>query len=629
MADKYSLENILGQELIDLERSTGQDPETGQHIGEDKSYVSKYTNRLFGAPFQFLDSVDRRFPTVNEHVGNEYLRNMLLKGPILHIKPGLPKYTGGTDGNSIFNGIKEIYFNSSTEGGSSFTESVLQTLAKSTIFGTGSRLQKRMFGFREQFYQYMSHVNYMCRSMAIFLQLTSTDNSFPNGCFTETGGSLSPFETMKWENYRMLDGATPLSPWDQLTAMGGATVLGATLASGVDIAQELAGSAYDVVMSLLNGGEVDASTAAEAYTEVLTSGANVEELISSASGFTSGGQANAGTGAGRSDVLADGVTTTDDSDSSLAEQIADNYSNAIDTSLTDVMVDKITSVMFMVEPIAFEESLTNSTSESEIEGSISSISDGIGQEIAFITGSDADIGLVEGVSGLLGNTLSTAANFLTGLVQPIAGGFTTNLIHGALNSIKGQKMIYPKIYQKSESSMDYQFVIKLNTPYGDTYNYYMNIIVPLMHLIALAAPRMVTANTTTSPYLVQAFIPGMCTCQLGIISNMVINKNKSLHAVNVNGFPLEIEVNITIEELYDSLSISPANDPASFLFNETLNDYMANLAGLQPSVDTYNQQRRSMFQSLENFFTSGEYANDLANSLLTGIEDFINPMSDL
>ena len=617
--EKYALTNILGQELIDLERTTGQDPETGQSLDTNTSYITKYTNRIFGAPYQFLDSVDRRFPSVNRHLGNEYLRNMILKGPILHIKPGVPKYTGGTDGTSIFNGIKEIYFNSSTDDGMTFTESLLSTLAKTTIFGKGSKLQKRMFGFREQFNQYMSYANYMCRSMAIFLQLTSGDNSFPPGCFTQTGGKLQPFESMKWENYRMLDGATPLSAFDQLKKMGGATVLGATLASGIDVAQHLAGSAYDVVMAVLNGEEVSPETAAEAYSEVLMSGASVEDIINNASG----------TAATSTAVIADGVNTLANDDNTLGDDIAENYSTAIDTSLTEVMCDKITSVMFMVEPVAYEESIQNSTANSAIEDTLGGISDAIGQEIAFITGSNADVGVVGGVTNLLGNTLSSAAEFLTGLVEPVAGGFTTNLIHGALQSIKGQKMIYPKIFQKSESSMNYQFTIRLVSPYGDTYNYYMNIIVPLMHLIALAGPRMVTANTVSSPFLVQAFIPGMCTCQMGIISRLEITKNKSLHAVNVNGFPLEVEINITIEELYNALSISPGNDPASFLFNETLNDYMANLAGLQPSVDTYTQQRQVMLSGLENFFTSGEMINDFADSLLTGLENFINPMTDL
>lgn len=613
----YALENILAQELIQLEGIHGQDPETGQNVNTNTTYINSYTNRIFGAPYQFLDSVDRRFPSVNQHVGNEYLRNIILHSPILHIKPGLPKYTGGTDGNSLFNGIKSIYLNT-TSGNLSFTESLLSTLASSTLFAKGSKLQKRMFGFRETYYQYMSHVNYMCRSMAIFLELTDSSNDFPNGCFTKTNGSLQEFQTMKWENYRMLDGSNVLDPWEQLKDMGGATILGATLASGVDIAQAVGGSVYDIVMSVLQNpsASVDPETAANAFATVLESGANVEDLM----GLTGSGSTDTST-----ETPADGVDTT--TDASLGTQISDNYENAINTSLTDVMVDKICSVQFMVEPGSFEEQYTNNAEPSFISNSINAISSDIGQEIAFITGSNVDLGLLENVTDFLGDTLSTATNFLSGLVEPISGGFTTNLFNGALNSIKGQKMIYPKIYKTSDSSMNYNFTINLSTPYGDIYNYYMNIVVPLMHLLALVAPRMVTANSVTSPFLVQAFIPGICTCQLGLISNMTVTKNKSGHAVSVNGFPLEITVTFTIDELYNAMSISPANDPASFLFNETLNDYMANLAGLMPSVDTYTQQRKIMFEGLDNFFSNGEWFNDAANSLLTGLEDFINPFA--
>ena len=201
----------------------------------------------------------------------------------------------------------------------------------------------------------------------------------------------------------------------------------------------------------------------------------------------------------------------------------------------------------------------------------------------------------------------------------------TNLFSGAIQSIKGQKMIYPKIYDTSTSSMNYQFTINLTSPYGDVYNYYMNIVVPLMHLIALASPRMVNANTVASPYLVQAYIPRMCTCHLGIISNMTIQKNPKGNHVSVNGFPLDVKVTFTIQELYNSMAISPGNDPSSFLFNETLNDYLANLAGLIPSVDTYTKQRKAMFQALENYISSGEWMNDALSGVVDKIEDIANP----
>jgi len=132
----------------------------------------------------------------------------------------------------------------------------------------------------------------------------------------------------------------------------------------------------------------------------------------------------------------------------------------------------------------------------------------------------------------------------------------TNLFSGAIGSLKGQKMIYPKIYKSSTSrGMNSEYTVTLTTPYGDIYNYFMNIIVPLLHLIALASPRLVTANTTASPYLVQSWIPGQTTCHLGIIKEMTISKNPNGKRVSVNGFPLEVKVTFIIEDLYNSMTI--------------------------------------------------------------------------
>ena len=86
-----------------------------------------------------------------------------------------------------------------------------------------------------------------------------------------------------------------------------------------------------------------------------------------------------------------------------------------------------------------------------------------------------------------------------------------------------------------------------------------------------------------------------------------------------------VKVTFTITELYNSMSISPGNDPSSFLFNETLNDYMANLAGLIPSIDTYTKQRSVMLQNLANYIKDGEYVNDIASVIVDKIEDVANP----
>lgn len=591
MANDY-FDKILFQELVQLEKVQHQNPETGAGINEGTTYIDQYTNRIFGAPFQLMDSVDRRFPSVNKHVGNEYLRNFILNSPILHIKPGTPKYSGGS-GSSIAKTLVNLYIGMSRDAGMKFTESLLLNMASSTIFSSGSRLQKRMFGFREQFYQYMSHVNYMCRSMATFLNLTSTTN-FPQGTYVNGSGNdyeFSYFKNIKWENYRMLTSAKPLSPIDELKALGGATVLGTV---GTAISSFLSGT--------VNTAKATANEAAAHFTEILNGDASALDS-----------------------VLNTLINSSSENASSTKSAVLNAADEAEETSISDIMTDKICSVMFMVEPVTFEESLTNQTQPSMIEQALDGVSGQVGSEIAFITNSKVDTKMVGSIAELLGDTIDTAGNFLSGLTENVAGGFTSNLFSGALKSVTGQKMIYPKIYQSSKSQMDYNFIVNLSTPYGDVYNYYMNIIVPLMHLIALASPRMMTSNSIASPYLVQAFIPGMCSCQLGIISNMQIMKNPNGKHVSAQGYPLDITVKFTVEELYNAMSISPANDPASFIFNETLNDYMANLAGLMPSVNTYSNQRLVAFKALSNYMESGDYLQDAANSMLQSVEDFVNP----
>ncbi len=566
---KSGLENILNDELKMIEGVQGQHPETGAGLYSSSihSYIDKYTNRIFGAPYQFMDNVDRRFDEVNTHVGNEYLRNIILNSPILHIKPGMPYYTGGASENAIVKALKHLYVGAGSQGTMSYVENLLMELASNTVFAKGSKLQKRMFGFRENYYQYMSHVNYMCRSAAVFLNLTSDGNEWPKYAYMNDNGSdsdkkTSAFASCDWSYYRFIDGTVVRKPSEQLVAMGKATLVGKALTSMSDIVSKL----YADDVSSNNVFGLDESTS----------------------------------------------STTDENET---------------TNVSDVIANKVSAVLFMVEPAVFEDTLTNTAKDSAIETAIDAVRNSVGSEIAFITGSNADVGLIGDLSEFLGSGLESASEFLSGITESVAGGFATNLFNGALKSVKGQKMIYPKIYDSSNSESNYTFTVNLSTPYGDPYHYYCNILVPLFHLIALTAPRMVTANSVNSPYLVQAFIPGMCTCQLGIISNMSIQKNPNANRVSVNGFPLEVKVSFTVQELYNALSISPSNDPASFLFNETLNDYMSNLCGLQPCTNTYEQQRYNSFEQLETYLKSGEYAQDFSNNALNSIEDFINPYS--
>ena len=69
----------------------------------------------------------------------------------------------------------------------------------------------------------------------------------------------------------------------------------------------------------------------------------------------------------------------------------------------------------------------------------------------------------------------------------------------------------------------------------------------------------------------------------------------------------------------------PANDPASFLFNETLNDYLANLSGLIPSADTYTFYREATFNALKDYVAGGGIFDSVADYLTEKVENFANP----
>ena len=116
-----------------------------------------------------LDSVDRRFPSINKYLGREYLKNFILNSPILHIKPGMPRYTGGND--SLISSLTETYGLYSR--GASILDSIGQAIGRKWLFAPGQKLQKRLFSVRPEYLNYIDYVDYLCRSAAMFLNLTT------------------------------------------------------------------------------------------------------------------------------------------------------------------------------------------------------------------------------------------------------------------------------------------------------------------------------------------------------------------------------------------------------------------------------------------------------------------------
>lgn len=551
-------------------------------------FLSKYTNRVFGAPFQLLDSVDKRFDSINLYVGNEYLRNFILNTPILTIRPGLPKYTGNESKGlleTLGEMMRDMFGNGDNNHGLLYN--IIAQTAKNGIFGYGAKLQKRMFGFRETYNDYCNYANYMCRSVAKYLKLTNavTDSSeYPNGTFTSLG--YETFDNMRWENYRLRDDSVVQTNQEYFWSLISGTDLGAFASKLDDTYNEY----YNDMKSSSLDGEMSED---EAF--------DVSDLTSL--------------------LVPDNVTKIKEAFDSTTEGATRGSS----VGFYNVLANKITSVQFMVEPTDFGETYTNTTKTSAIESAIDGVQSAIGSEIGWITNSDVDGGIVGDFAEFIGQSTEGLLSTVNQLTSKVTGGFASNLFSGAIRSLKGQKMIYPKIYESSSSENNYRFTINLKSPYGDKYNYYMNIVVPWLHILALTAPRMITANSTGSPFIVQAYIPGMATVQLGIIRSVNFQRNPEGKFVTVNGFPNSAKVEIEIEELYNSMAVSPASDPASFMYNETLNDYLCNMSGLIPSLEVLDEHRRNSFEQLENYVAGGGLKNDFYSTGIEYVEDFLRP----
>lgn len=245
-------------------------------------------------------------------------------------------------------------------------------------------------------------------------------------------------------------------------------------------------------------------------------------------------------------------------------------------------------VQFYVDPsVSCSESMGNETTESKIKGFLDSSSDLI-KELSFVTSS---MGVdMSGLQQFTDSSMDAVSGFIDenmDFTGPI-GNAVSNVLSLAGNVIKGENIIIPDIYQSSSYTKSYDLTVHLRTPYKSKYGYYMDVVAPLMHLLALALPRQSTANTYSSPFLVKVYVPGMFNCNLGMVKSISVSKNSE--SFSVDGYPCDIDVSLEIVDLYSDLSMTPSSSPMLFVNNTSLIEYLANTCGL--SLITPNLSKR-------------------------------------
>ena len=183
----------------------------------------------------------------------------------------------------------------------------------------------------------------------------------------------------------------------------------------------------------------------------------------------------------------------------------------------------------------------------------------------------------------------------------------------------------PDIYSSSSYTKSYTITIQLKAIYGNKYSIYMDVLVPLSHILSLVLPKATSANTFSAPMLVKCFMPGKFTCNMGIVTSCSITKNQDFR--NVDGLCQEMEVQLSITDLYSDLTMTPASDPVLFCNNTSLVEYLAINCGLDLIDSQFTTKASLIWNNLKNSVT--DIPDNVVSSITEEMDSLIYKFTGL
>lgn len=303
-----------------------------------------------------------------------------------------------------------------------------------------------------------------------------------------------------------------------------------------------------------------------------------------------------------------------------------NYTSSGIRSLGDF--GSFTSIPFYLDSeTSISESITNSTTDSMISSGVNSVSD-YARELRFLLGKDAGVDAIQSDSEVMQN-LQNVQDMIGRL---LGGNNFLSALTGHLTTVAaGGKLLFPEIWSDSSFSRNYSCNFKFISPDPSPLSVYLNILVPLFHLMALVGARAVPDNPNgyTNPFLVRAIYKGFFNVDTGIITDMSITKGAECQWTP-EGVPTSMDVSITIKDLYNNIALSATkSEDWSYdtMNNTALMDYIANLCGVNAFspeitrildmwyVNNFENRVRDFFST--NIFTN--FKSKISNVIINDI----------
>jgi hypothetical protein len=226
-----------------------------------------------------------------------------------------------------------------------------------------------------------------------------------------------------------------------------------------------------------------------------------------------------------------------------------------------------------------QESLGTQTRQSGIAGQINGISDKAMEAMFIMGGLQSSLTDLTGIGSKTDTTSATSK--LSGEDSKVGNGkgLFNSIVGNITSLLAGGRMYFPEIWADSQFGRSYNVTIKLDSPDCDPLSIYLNILVPLIHIMGFCLPRCAGDNTYISPFLVRAFYKSMFHIDMGIVTSCEIIKGDQ-GCWTQEGLPTQITVQLSIKDLYSVMTQSMGKSNNTILSNPAQLDYLANLCGV-------------------------------------------------
>lgn len=288
----------------------------------------------------------------------------------------------------------------------------------------------------------------------------------------------------------------------------------------------------------------------------------------------------------------------------------------MNTSFTRLFGSQSTVPFFLDAETSISESFTNNTTESIVSQTVNGFSQNA-REIQFIMGSKDSGGVLSSIGNAVTDVASNVSSALGDIAEVVAGKNLLTRVSNELTTIvTGGKIIFPEIWADSEYDRSYDITIKLRSPDPDPVSIFLNIYMPIILLVSMAAPHQIgnSSNSYEAPFLVRATYKSIFSCDLGIISSLGISKGGPGNW-NVFGHPTTADISLSIKDLYGSMFISKR---MGLICNTAQMDYLANMAG----VDLNEYEPTRMIALAAQIL--GDTPRDWASNIWGGIKSTLN-----